>query len=41
MKYIIKEENGLISYVLIALSFFPILLLAPKMVINDVKTLSG
>lgn len=30
MKYIIKEENGLILYVLIALSFFPTLLLASK-----------
>ena len=42
MKYITKEENGLISYVLIALFFFfPTLLLAPKMTINDVRTLSG
>lgn len=41
MKYVIKEKNGLISYVLIALSFFPTLLLALKMVINDVRSLSG
>lgn len=41
MKNIIKEGNGLILNVLIALSFFPNLLLASKIVINDVRSLSG
>lgn len=41
MEHIIKKENGLILNVLIAFPFFPTLLIAPKMVVNDVRSLSG